>query len=151
MKFKIEEFFERFMPALALCFGIILIQRQKDIGSIIVGIIFISMSILTFVAASSEFGTNPKSKLEKAEEKAIKYKKKLERKELKKRKKEYKSLKKEIFKCIVKGVSAISISSQTESILTIRDRLSCDRNFRGLCFTVYENKIYWEKRSNNNE
>ena len=148
MKFKIEEFFERFMPALALCYGIILIQRQKDISFIIAGIIFIIMSVLISIVKSLEFGVNPKSKLEKAEEKAIKYKEKLERKELKKCKKEYKSLKKEIFKCIIKGKSNIShySFSWVQPIPTLVAKLNYDKDFRGLYFTSYSATIYWEKK-----
>lgn len=151
MKFKIEKFYERFIPACALCFGITLTIEPINIVSIIVGIFFIIISILFFVMGSFDFEIKSKSKLEKAEEKAIKNKYKLEDKIIKKELKEYKLLKKEIFKCITKGVSAISISSHTESILTIRDRLNCDRDFRGLCFTVHENKIYWERKINYNE
>ena len=151
MKFKIKEFIERFMPALVLCIGIILIREQDYIVELIAGIILIILSILLFIVESLEFEIKSKSKLEKAEEKAIKYKYKLEDKIIKQNLKEYKQLKKEIFKCIVKGVSAISLSSHTESISTIRDRLSCDKDFRGLCFTVYGSKIYWERKINYND
>jgi len=150
MKFKIEDFFDRFIPACSICFGVILLFEYKNIVDIILGIVYISMGILIFIMDSSDFNITYKSKVEKAEEKAIKYKEKLEKKHSNQRKKEYKLLKNEIFKCIIKGVSAIPIPVSIEPIFTIRDRLNCDRDFRGLCFSVYDNKIYWERKVNNN-
>lgn len=153
MKFKIEEFCEKFMPALALCFGIILILEPRDILSIIIGIFFIVTSILIFIVTSSDFGVKHKSILEKAEEKAIKYKKKLERKKEKKCKKEYNSLKKEIFKCIAKGESEISyypFLSFSQSIPDLLIKLNCDKDFKGLYFTSYSTIILWERDKDNN-
>lgn len=151
MKFKIEEFCEKFMPALALCFGIILILEPRDILSIIIGIFFIVTSILIFIMTSSDFGVKHKSILEKAEEKAIKYKKKLERKKVKKCKKEYKSLKKEIFKCITKGESRIRYSfSRVQPISALLIKLNYDKDFKGLYFTAYETIILWERDKDSN-
>lgn len=151
MKFKIEEFFSRFAIACALCGGIIILREQDYIGELIAGIILVIISILGLVVGSSDFEVKHikhKSKLEKAEEKAIKYKNKLEDRKIKQKLKEYKLLKKEIFKCIIKSDSMILIPSSMGPILAIKDKLNCDRDFRGLHFSVYENRIYWERIKN---
>ena len=145
MKFKIDEFLPDIFAAFLLCFGILLIREQRDIGDLGAGILFISIGIVIFLLKSLDF--EHKSKVEKAEEKAIKFKKKFERKDLKQRNKEYKILKKEIFKGIIKGFSAVQIISEhTESIFTLRDRLNCDIDFKELHFTVDEERIYWERK-----
>lgn len=145
MKFKIDEFLIDIFVALLLCFGILLIREQRDIGDLGAGILFISIGIFLFLLKSLDFEN--KSKVEKAEEKAIKYKKKLEKKDLKQRNKEYKILKKEIFKGIIKGFSAVQIISEhTEPLFTLRDRLNCDKDFKELSFTVHDERIYWEKK-----
>lgn len=144
MKFKIDEFLPNIFAAFLLCFGILLIQEQSDISDLVAGILFISIGIFLFLLKSLDFEN--KSKVEKAEEKAIKYKKKFEYKDLKQRNKEYKILKKEIFKCIIKDISIIYIATHTEPLLTLRDRLNCDKDFKELHFTVHGEKLYWERK-----
>ncbi len=155
MKFKIEEFFGKLMLAFWLCLAILaIISRQDEIIYIIAGIVGIIMSILMMILTSFDFDNKPKSKLEKAEEKAIKYKYKLAKKELKKHKKEYKSLKKEIFKCIAKSESKISyysFLSFSQTIPDILDKLNCDEDFRGLYFTLYSTTILWERKEDDND
>ena len=146
MKFKIDEFFTNIFAALLLYFGVLLIQERRDIGDIVVGIIFFSISIFIFIIKSLDFEN--KSKVEKAEEKAIKYRDKLKKKDLKQRSKEYKLLKKEIFKCIIKGLSSICVPVHTDSLFILRDKLNGDIDFKGLHFTAYEvgSRICWERR-----
>lgn len=154
MKFNIEKFYEKLMLAVWLCLGTIVIFEQDRIFDRIVGILAIIMGISIMVITSFDDETKSKfkSKLEKAERKAIKYKEKLERKELKKCKKEYKSLKKEIFKCIAKGESKISYSFLwIQPIPTLVNKLNCDKDFKGLYFTSYSATILWERDKDNNE
>ena len=136
MKFKIDEFLIDIFVSLLLCFGILLIREQRDIGDLGAGILFISIGIFLFLLKSLDFEN--KSKVEKAEEKAIKYKKKFENKKLKQRNKEYKILKKEIFKYIIKGLSNTCVPVHTDSLFILRDKLNGDIDFKELHFTVYE-------------
>lgn len=97
MKFKTEEFYEKLVSIYFLCLGIlVIIHKQNEIICVIAGIIAIIINILMMVLTSFDFNdeVKPKSKLEKAEEKAIKYKYKLEDKIIKQKLKEYKLLKK---------------------------------------------------------
>ena len=151
MKFNIIKFYEKFAVTILACAGTIVIFIQNRIIDLIAGIIAIIMGILMMILTS--FDNEIKSKLEKAEEKAIKHKEKLERRELKKCKKEYKSLKKEIFKCIAKGESKISnySFSWVQPISALLDKLNCDKDFKGLYFTSYTATILWERNKDNNE
>lgn len=144
MKFKIDIFLGNLFSALLFCWGVFNIYIQKSIIFLCGGICFISTSLFIFILESLEF-TN-KSKVEKAEEKAIKHKKKLENKDLKQRNKAYKLLKKEIFKRIVKGYSTIVLSSYIEPVLIIIDRLNRDEDFKELHFTSSIDRIYWERK-----
>lgn len=152
MKFNIEKFFEKLMLAVWLCLGTIVIFEQDKIFDRIVGILAIIMGISIMVITSFDDETKSKSKLEKAERKAIKYKEKLENKNLKQRTKEYKSLKKEIFKCIARGESKIShySFSRIQSLLALVNKLNCDKDFIGLYFTTYSATILWERDKDNN-
>ena len=95
MKIKIDEFLIKLLAALVLCMGIFNVYMRESTFVLYVGIFFISISVSIFMIDSINFEISSKSKVEKAEEKAIKHKKKLENKDLKQRNKAYKLLKKE--------------------------------------------------------
>lgn len=145
MKFKIYEFLTDILAALLLYWGIFNIYVQENIVVLCWGIWFISISIFMFIIKNLDFIN--KSKVEKAEEKAIKHKKKLENKDLKQRNKAYKLLKKEIFKRIAKGYSTIVLSTFIEPGLVILDRLNHDEDFKELHFTLSAARIYWERKN----